>query len=783
MNMWLSRFITFFLTVFLFNRGYCQYKDHIGFRGLDSIGVHYSHVPGLYAAPIDLSFDLPKGYSVKYVVGWDQASKEFLYRNPIRIDESTFISITVTDSIQKKYTYQANFIIGRDISLPVICLTVTPNDFFPPNGIYEGSVVKNGDKLEASGNAFKKKPIRCFAEFFYNKRSVVATSCWLKTFGGFTLGLPEKSLHLVADEKLGDKEFRYKFFPEKPYNEFEHLVLRTSGSDYNATRFQDICLSSLAADMNIDHMTYQPCVVFINDKYFGILNLREKINFDYLRYNHHAIKDSTCLVTADGHSSDEYQLLMNDLVRLNNDSNYAELIGRRMDIENYMNYIILQLYIANTDSRGNIRYWKSKNLDNRWRWIFYDSDLGCQAIHPKNNFIADRISPQQTEWYNPTWATHILRNLIADPTLKDRFINQVCLLTATRLHHDTIISRIDSFGKWIEPEIPYHVKRYPIEAVSEKRWYNSIDRLKEFFVVRKDLFHEHFCKAFGLSPQRVRLQVSSNMASLPLLALNSSSLCVGRVDGLFYKGRSIAVEAKSFFPYVFDRWLEDGDTNAIRSVDLSVDHQFTAQFAKASFNSQLHQVFGIAAYGTEMKSKEDVHWIALFNLSGKKNRYHDFKLHFFGVDTAITISDAGKWNDSTFLVITNHPKKWKKRNPTFKGNIIQAELTDAFIQQGVWYLSLNDSIVDSLAFAIHDSLMNRDKRWVVIQSINGIEYIASQDTLPDISSLRPNGLESDMDKCDDQSNRLILFCVLIMSVGLGYVLLARKNSIHGQQKP
>ncbi|MFM7728617.1 MAG: CotH kinase family protein, partial [Flavobacteriales bacterium] len=334
-------FLTTFLAVVLFNYGYCQYKDHVGFAALDSIGVRYSHTPGLYDAPIDLSFDLPNGCSMKCVVGWDQATEEFPYNGPIRIAENTFISVVVSDSLSKKYTYRANYIIGRDITLPVLCLTVTPDEFFPPNGIYEGSLVKNGDKHEAIGNAFKKKPIRCFAEFFYNKRSVVSTSCWLKTFGGLTLGLTEKSLHLVADEKLGDKEFRYKFFPEKPFNEFEHLVLRTSGSDQNATRFQDICLSSLAADMNLDHMSYQPCVVYINDKYFGILNLREKINYDYLRYNHHAIKDSTFLVVSDGLGSKEYQFLMDDLVRLHNDSNYAELIDRRMDIENYMNYSIL----------------------------------------------------------------------------------------------------------------------------------------------------------------------------------------------------------------------------------------------------------------------------------------------------------------------------------------------------------------------------------------------------------------------------------------------------------
>jgi len=756
----------------LLNPALSQNKTCVGFAAFDSIGIRYSHAPGIYENPIDLRFDLPPGCRMTCAFGWDEPVQEIQYSNPIRISENTFLTIVVSDSLSKKYTYRGNYIIGRDITLPVICLTVAPDEFFPPNGIYVGSMSKVGEITEVEGNAFKKKPIRCFAEFLYNKQSVMATSCWLKTFGGLTLGLTEKSLHLVADEKLGEKEFRYKFFPEKPYNEFEHLVLRTSGSDQNATRFQDICLSSLAADMNLDHMSYQPCVLFVNDKYFGIINLREKINFDYLRYNHKAIKDSTYLVVADGLRSEEYQRLNYDLVRLHNDSNYGVLVDRQMDIENYMNFSIIQLYIANTDSRGNIRYWKSKNLDNRWRWIFYDSDLGCQDHYQKNNFIAARISPQQTEWYNPTWATHILRNLIADSTLKDRFINQVGLIQSTCLHHDTILSRIDFFRDWIKPEIPYHVKRYPIRPVSVDRWSRSVDYLKEFFDIRKKKFHEHMCEAFGLSPNRVRLEVSSNV-SLPLISINSSELLFPRVDGLFYSGRLISAEAKSFFPYTFRYWAEDGDTNSTRMIDLSADRKYTAHFTKATFNQELNNDFGIAAFGTEMKSKDDLHWITLFNLNGKMKKFNDFKLHLFGVDSAITISNNDIWCDSSLLVITNHPKKWKKRFPEFKGPILKIDFLDSFIQKGTWFLSMNGTIVDSLAFDIPDSLLYIDNEWVVLQTRNGLEYTVTTNTLPDLTNLRSRNPLENESASFEVNGRLILFFVLILSALLAYAMVRK----------
>ena len=46
-----------------------------------------------------------------------------------------------------------------------------------------------------------------------------------------------------------------------------------------------------------------------------------------------------------------------------------------LDIRNYINYRVFQIYLNNTDSRGNIRYWNSKDLDGKFRMILYDTDL------------------------------------------------------------------------------------------------------------------------------------------------------------------------------------------------------------------------------------------------------------------------------------------------------------------------------------------------------------------------------------------------------------------------
>ena len=83
---------------------------------------------------------------------------------------------------------------------------------------------------------------------------------------------------------------------------------------------------------------------------------------------------------------------------------------------------------------------------------------------------------------------------------------------------------------------------------------------------------------------------------------------------------------------------------------------------------------------------------------------------------------------------------------------------------------MNDSIVDSLAFDIPDSLLYRDKRWVVLQTFDGVQYTAAQDTLPDITWLRAGGVPENKQLSFEETNRLILFFVLMLIALLSYAM-------------
>ena len=73
-------------------------------------------------------------------------------------------------------------------------------------------------------------------------------------------------------------------------------------------------------------------------------------------------------------------------------------LGQLMDIQNFRDFQVAQIYTGNIDYMGNIRYWQSDDVSSQFRWIMYDTDLGFgHGVPARWNFIAERLSPRQNQ--------------------------------------------------------------------------------------------------------------------------------------------------------------------------------------------------------------------------------------------------------------------------------------------------------------------------------------------------------------------------------------------------
>ena len=683
-----------------------QTRSILPFSRLADFGVKYSPECGIYEKDITVTFQTPPDMRLEYATGFSDPPVFQPYTTPIPIHENTTFRVRLKgDSVTSKL-FAGSFYVGRKYNFPIVSILVKPDEFFPPNGIYEGHMVNTSSGTELVGNCWKKIPIPCFVEFMFRQKCVEATSCLIKTFGGMTLGFNEKSLHLIAEDSLGARKFRYKFFRRLPYNEFRHLVLRTSGNDQNQTRFKDMSCSSFAMEMGIDHMAYQPTIMYVNGEYFGIVNLREKVNKDYLSYHHHALKDSTILVQGSGQREPSFMEVFQFVQDNYTSPTFLEDLDSKIDLESYLNWSILQIYIANTDSRGNVRFWKDKSQDNKWRWIFYDSDLGCNPNFHSINFLNKRISPRSTDWYNPGYTTHLLRHITYNEDTKNRFINQACLLMNTILHRDSTLHRIDQFTQWLEPEMPYHVLRYPIRRKgSVEAWQTHVKNYRAFWESRPESMMAHYKETFSLG-ETVDVDVTTNFPDQPLLEFNHSKIKFTGVKGPFFSGRTLPVKAKdNAFPYLFKKWDDNPELGPERELDLSTDVQVRAKYVHAPIDTTFKMI-QIRRFGSEMKNKAvELHWMEIINASHDSIAMTGCAVYRYPMGKVVTLPDM-RFNPKSSLIIASDTGAWHQLHPEYKGTLIQAQVLDQFESKINLYLGRNDAFVlDSAWIQFPDTLL------------------------------------------------------------------------------
>jgi hypothetical protein len=138
----------------------------------------------------------------------------------------------------------------------------------------------------------------------------------------------------------------------------------------------------------LDIQAYRPTVVFINGEYWGIKNLRERIDQHYIGRRFGVDPDNIDLLTRDNEvkeGDNEHYNQMIEFVSGNDmgvESNYRQVL-EMMDVDNYLDYYSAQVYYANTDwPANNIDFWRLRlNMTRLPRKVMTaDGDGSCMML-------------------------------------------------------------------------------------------------------------------------------------------------------------------------------------------------------------------------------------------------------------------------------------------------------------------------------------------------------------------------------------------------------------------
>ena len=495
------------------------------------------------------------------------------WRDSLVVKKTSNVRIKVVFNDRQKDTIiNRFFLFDFKKELPLLHLSVNPDDLWDDEvGIY----VKGANAYyDSSGslinsNWYKNWEKKVHFIYIENDSVVIQQNCGIKLFGESTRRYQDKSFKLIARSEYGDNKFNHPFFPLKKIDKHKHLVIRSSGNDYNGTRFKDVLSAYLVRNLEVDHMAFQPIHLFINAEYWGLYNLREKINEHYLKYNKGINKDSLSIVKGkwipQHGSSKDYMKMYKWFLNLKQmDSADYVKANEFLDMRNYINFRIFQLYINNSDSRGNIRYWNSKEIDGKFRMILYDTDHGYR--YARRKFLQHSLSNEGEFWYNPPWSTRYLRKLMNNDSFKNEFLVQYAHLLNTALNKDSIIQAVDYLQSVYINELPRpgekiktHLRRIP---KTEEKWLIEVEKLRTFARMRHDFVKTELVRI--LAPNGwFDLVINNDKGKV---SINGNYPICLPFKGQYLKGIAFNIEALDDGCHQFVNW-SDGDTNRIKLVN------------------------------------------------------------------------------------------------------------------------------------------------------------------------------------------------------------------------
>lgn len=453
------------------------------------------------------------------------------------------------------------FINEHAFSLPVVSLSTKPAYLWDNTfGIYTDGTNGRVDYCQAEPKNWAQDWDRHAVFEYFDAGGVrrFRQHVDIRIGGNCSRAFPQKAFVLKARDKYGSKTMDYRFFASKEVDEFGGLMYRNSGNDFNYTLFRDALMQTLPiGQMDVDYLAYQPTAFYLNGEYWGIQNIREKIDADYFESNYGITREDLDLLEAEWAlegTADAWFAYKNTLSGMDRTTPEAfDFIDQHIDVQEFINYLVAEIYYANTDWPGNnVKFWRQRSTNGKFRWVLWDLDFGMGLYdwsswptHPTLEFVTDTNGP---DWPNPPWSTEHIRMVLENPTFRARFIQTFTAAMNTTFHPQRVNRFADEFAKRLEKEIPFHAERWDYTV---DLWNYEISRLKDFSTERNMFMRNHLAQFFGLGESAyMSVQINGEGS----FRLNDILADGPMTDAAYFKGLPYKLEAVPAPGHLFKEW-------------------------------------------------------------------------------------------------------------------------------------------------------------------------------------------------------------------------------------
>ena len=689
---------------------------------------------GVFQGAFYVKMSTENNSTIYYTIDGTTPNRESsVYSDSILVEGVMILrAVTYVDGQRSDVNTQSYF-EGRSYHLPIVSVVSDPNNFWGyDKGIYVKGCCADSTMPYYNANFWKSWEYECNIEMYTPKgKKCINQLAGMSLFGGYSRMLPQKSLAIIARPKYGKKRFKYRIFKERKSKKYKSFIIRNSGGDFKRTQLRDAFMTQLAKPTGIAIQAYEPAVIYLNGKYWGIQNLREKISEHYLEANFKVDKNNVDILRHNGvkrHGySTSYKFLLRFL-RTNNLTNNSTVdsLGTFMDIHDYIRYNIAEVYSDNRDAGGNIRYFKEREEGKKWRWIFYDLDMGLSNDSKKgyeSNTLKTFTTPSNEKWPNPSWSTFIIRTLLSNKKIEHQYINTFCDYLNTAFHADTATRLLDKMAKRIEPEIPYHQERWGTTVAS---WKKNVEIVKEFVQKRPMYLFQHIDQKFGLD---TLIEVTVKMPEEDICKIKLNSLNIKRdFKGKYFADVPQKIRVNPSHDYKLVGWKNRSETDEVIDFNAKENQYFEPIIVPIDSSEFQHKVIFNEVNFMQPEGDSTGDWVEIYNKSNNDIDISGWLITDKSYKKGFKI-EAGTIGPEDYIVVCENKDLLVEKYDLEEDKVIggmtlglsrkgeQIKLYDAkeqvvdYILYDTTYWNIDTSF--SLALLLPDSLSSQIENWKV----------------------------------------------------------------------
>lgn len=524
--------------------------------------------------------------------GSDPTLRSPLYDgSPIYIVSSQVLKARVfSDTVLTSPLKAASYLIGVSHTTPILSVITDEKNLYGDNGIFD------------HWDQDWQRP--AYAEYFNTEKSAIFSqpaAIQMDGGAGGSRSQPQHSFRLELDNSvLGGGPVSYPLIPDKSKrNKYSNIYLRNGSNQFLTIPYKDAIGVKVLSDETYNYYSgYRPVSVYINGSYFGLYELREKIDEEFFKEAEDA--DSSDILSlsywygsvlrALSGSVDSFYNASNAFHQIDiNDPDFWNKADRYFDMQYYTDYIIAQAFIQNQDwPYNNIKIYRSEKTKKRYRFAVIDVEL---ALNPNGWTNSDNDPISFLNDYDPSNAyLNIWQKAIQNSKYKNYFINRFADIMNTSYLPEKLKQKELAIYNEMAVEMPNEYARWgnPNNITEQMTNFNNNHlALQAEYLCRGEKVRNFINADFDLSGQvEVTLDVYPKGAGkIKISTITPETL---PWKGIYFNGNPVNIEVTANPGYTFYKWdfnsiLGSSDTTKSITVNITSPTQFKALFKETPF--------------------------------------------------------------------------------------------------------------------------------------------------------------------------------------------------------